>query len=212
MKTTIHVRLAAAMLGGLLLAACGSQMEPAQKALAEIEAAVTASANEAAKYIPNRAEEVNAKLAEIKAAFEKGDYVAVITGAPALLTEAKALAVEAATKKQEFFDAINQQWGQLSSGMPQAVAAIEAQIAKYEQAAQLPEGVTRQAVTDAKQVLADAKTTWAEATTAFGEGRLEEAISKGSQVQARAQELMESLKVPGAAATAAPAPAPAPAG
>ncbi len=203
---TALLATAVGLVATLGLAACGNPLEPAQKALAEAEAAVTASANEVVKFAPNRAEELNAKLAELKAALGKGDYAAVVAGAPALLAETKAVAAETAARKQEFFAAINEQWSGLAAQLPQQTAAIESQIAKYEQAARLPAGVTQQAVTDAKAALDTAQQHWGEATKAFAEGRLEQAIALANDVQARAGGIRELLKMPEAPAAAPAAP------
>ena len=49
----------------LLLAACTSQREPAQKMMSDIETAVGAAAVDAEKYVPGQSTDVQAKLDDL---------------------------------------------------------------------------------------------------------------------------------------------------
>jgi hypothetical protein len=191
----IQFKFVTALLAVFVLAACGNQMEPAQKALSEIESTLAASSADAVKYAPQKVEEVNGKLAELKAAFEKKDYKAVVMGAPALLADAKALATEAAAKKDEYVKLLGEQWTKLSAGLPQATAAIEARIAELKKTRKLPAGVTKDAVAAAGPALEQVKATWTEATAAFGEGKVEDAVMKAKSVQVKVDEILLSLGV-----------------
>jgi hypothetical protein len=185
----IHVpRLIAALLVGAALAACASQMEPAKKLIADVEASVAAAGADAQQYVPEHAAAVAQKLADLKAAFDKQDYKTVIAGAPALLTEAKGLADEAAAKKKEVLEALNTQWTALAASLPQALAAAEASYAAVAKAKKLPKGVTKEAVTEAGTLLGDAKSAWSEATAAFGSGNVQGALDKAKAVKAKIDE------------------------
>jgi len=59
---------------GLALSACSNQMEPAKKAIADIEAAVSAAGADAQRYIPDQVKAVTDQLAGLKAKFEQKDY------------------------------------------------------------------------------------------------------------------------------------------
>ncbi len=76
-------------LAALLLVGCANQMEPAQKAIADVEAAIAAAGPDAAQYIPDQLQAVTGQLADLKAKFDKKDYKGVIAAAPALLTQAQ---------------------------------------------------------------------------------------------------------------------------
>lgn len=191
----MQIKFVTALLATLVLAACGNQMEPAQKALSEIESTVAASSAEAVKYVPNKVEEVNGKLAELKAAFDKKDYKAVVMGAPALLADAKALATEAAAKKDEYMKLLGGEWTKLSASLPQGVTAIEARMAELKKTRKLPAGVTKDAVAAAGTGLEQVKATWTEATAAFGEGKIEEAVAKAKGLQPKVDEILLTLGV-----------------
>jgi DNA repair exonuclease SbcCD ATPase subunit len=192
----------AALLATGMLAACGSQMEPARKAVADAEASIAQLKDEAAKYVPNQLEAVDQKLAALKAAMEKQDYAAVVTGAPALLAETKALAETVVAKKAEYLAALKGDWTNVSAAVPQSVAAIEARLAELAAAKKLPEGITKDTLTAARTRLDEARSEWTGAAAAFGAGRLEEAVAKGQSAKARADQLMQSLGIGADAATA----------
>lgn len=182
-----------ALLATLVLAACANQMEPAQKAIAEVESSLQAVSADAAKYVPDQLGAAQQKLAELKAAFDKKDYKTVLATAPALVTEAKALGDAAAAKKTEFMNQLNTDWTAMSASLPQAVAAIESRLGVLAKSRKLPDGITKDTLATAQAGLDEAKTNWTAATAAFGEGKLEEAVAKASSVKARAEEIMNAL-------------------
>jgi hypothetical protein len=168
-------------------------MEPAKKMLADVEAAVTAAGADAQKYVPDQVAAVNQKLADLKAAFDKQDYKAVITGAPALLNEAKGLADAAAAKKKEVLEALGTQWTALAAELPQSVSSVEAKLAAIAKSKKLPSGVTKDGVAAAKSGLAEAKTAWDEAKSAFGSGNVQAALDKAKGVKAKLDEVASKL-------------------
>jgi hypothetical protein len=182
-----------ALLATLVLAACANQMEPAQKAIAEVESSLQAVSADAAKYVPDQLGAAQQKLAELKAAFDKKDYKTVLATAPALVTEAKALGDAAAAKKTEFMNQLNTDWTAMSASLPQAVAAIESRLGVLAKSRKLPDGITKDTLATAQAGLDEAKTNWTAATAAFGAGNLEEAVAKAGSVKARAEEIMNAL-------------------
>jgi hypothetical protein len=67
-------------------------MEPAKKALYEINTAVDSVSADAKTYVPDQLTSVQAKVAGLTASFDKNDYSAVVTGAPSVLAEVQGLA------------------------------------------------------------------------------------------------------------------------
>ncbi len=181
-------------MAAILLAACAGQKEPAQKLLGDIEATVTAASAEAAKYIPDQLADVQSKLAALKASFDKQDYAAVVTGAPAVLSAAQELATAAAAKKDEVLKALNEQWTGLAAALPGQVAAIQSRIdlLSKKSSKKLAAGIDLDA---AKSGLSDATTLWSKAQAAFAAGNLDEAVGTAKDIKAKVLALATSLKL-----------------
>ena len=177
----------------LLLAGCANQMEPAKKAIADIEAAVAAAGDDATKYIPDDVRAVTDQVANLKAQFDKKDYKGVLAAAPAVLTQAQALAANAAAKKAEAMDALNGEWNVLASSMPQAVAAIQSRVDLLSKSKKLPAGMDKTALEAAKTGLAEANDLWAQATSAQSSGDVEHAVTLGRTVKEKTDALLASL-------------------
>lgn len=176
-----------------LAVACASQMEPAQKALDGLNNAVAAAdAAGASKYIPDQLSAVQGKIGELKAAFDKKDYAAVLAGAPALLSQAQALVGAAAAKKDEVVKAATGEWTTLSGSLPQLVAAVKSRVDVLGKSKHLPAGVDLNA---AKAGLADATSLWDKAQKAFGAGNVEDALAAAKDTKAKAEAAAAALKL-----------------
>ena len=70
-----YARIAAA---ALLFAACASQIEPAQRSISDIEAALSSAASDAAKYVPDQLTDVRRELGDLRATFDRQDYAGVL--------------------------------------------------------------------------------------------------------------------------------------
>ena len=92
--------LMAAMMA-VLIVGCANQKGPAQQAIAGAESALSAVRDMAQKYVPDQLATVDAQLASLKDAFAKGDYKAVMTGAPALTSAIGSLKDAASAKAAE---------------------------------------------------------------------------------------------------------------
>jgi hypothetical protein len=189
-------------IAGIMLAACASQKEPAQKLITDIETTVTAASTDAAKYVPDQLTDVQAKLADLKASFDKQDYAAVVTGGPAVLNAAQGLAAAAAAKKDEVMKALNDQWTVLSGALPGEVTAIQARIdlLSKKSSKKLAKGID---LTAAKGSLGDVTSTWSKAQAAFASGNLDEAVTTAKDVKSKVDALMATLKMEPAAPAAA---------
>ena len=181
-------------LAALLLTACAGQKEPAQRLIAEIQATVTAAADEAAKYIPDQLMDVQTKLGELRAAFDKKDYPAVVQGAPAVLDAAQSLATAAAAKKDEVLKALNDKWTGLAGSVPGYMTAIQNRIDFLGKKAnkKAAAGIDLDA---AKAGLADAMSLWSKAQAAFAGGNMDEAVGTAQSVKAKAESLAAALKL-----------------
>jgi hypothetical protein len=194
-------RLAIATVAGLLLAACASQMEPAQQALTGIDNAISAASAEAEKYIPEQFAATQGKLADLRSAFDRKDYQAVLAGAPAVLTEAQGLAAAAAAAKEEVMKTLAADWSSLSTTLPALIGAVESRMTVLGKSRKLPEGVDLEA---AKRLVAEAKAMWWQAQAASGNS-VENAVATAKKVKERAEAAAAALKLqlPDAAPTPA---------
>ena len=177
----------------LMLAACGMQKEPAQKAIANIESAVTAAGADAERFVPDHVASVKVKIDELKAAFEQGDYKSIITNAPALLKDAQGLAGLAAAKKQEFMGALQGEWSSLAAELPGTVAAVQDRVDTLSKMRRLPQGIDKAAIESAGAGVTEAKTMWEEAMAAFGTGSIEDAVAKAKSVKSRIDEIQAKI-------------------
>jgi len=184
----------------LLLAGCANQMEPAKKAIADIEAAISAAGPDASQYVPDQLGTVTQQLGDLKAKFDQKDYKGVIAAAPALLTQAQALAGAAASAKEAAeaakaaaLEALGAEWTTLSAALPAQVAAIESRVNILAKSKKLPANLDQATFDSVKTGLADAKTLWDEATAAQASGNVESAVTAARQVKEKADAAMAAL-------------------
>jgi hypothetical protein len=188
-----YTRFLALALATLAVAACANKMEPAQKAIADIEAAVSAAGDDAAKYIPDQVQAVTDQVANLKAMFDKKDYKGVLAAAPAILAQAQGLVAASAARKTEVMDQLSGDWSGLSASVPQAMAAIQSRVDVLSKSKKLPSGMDAATLDGVKSGLAEATDMWTQATSAQASGDLEQAVSLGNQVKTRADELLAQL-------------------
>lgn len=187
-------RYALISMAAMILSACAGQKEPAQKLIGDIDSTVAAASDEAAKYVPDQLADVQAKLGALKASFDKQDYAAVVTGAPAVLSSAQDLATAAAAKKDEVLKALNEEWTRLAAAVPAGVAAIQGRIEFLSKKSnkKMAAGIDLDA---AKNGVGDAGSLWSKAQAAFAAGNLDEAVGTAKAVKAKIEALATSLKL-----------------
>jgi hypothetical protein len=181
----------------LLVVGCAGKMEPAKKAIADIEAAIAAAGPDAAQYIPDQLQAVTGKLSDLKMKFDQKDYKGVIAAAPALLTEAQGLAAAASSAKaaaqQAALEALNSEWTTLSGTLPAAVAAVESRVNILSKSKKLPANLDEATFESVKTGLADAKSLWDQATAAQASGNVEAAVTAARQVKEKTDAAMSAL-------------------
>lgn len=180
--------LAAAM----LIAGCGNR-GTAQNVVGQSDGILTKLRPEASVTAPNELKAAEATLAEMKQNFDAHEYQEVVDDVPQFNAQVKTLE-EAMANGQNAQAQAMQEWSTLNTEVPKSVEAIQARVDSLKPNA-LPKDVTRDELETAKQELEAMKTTWTEATTAAEGGDLTAATEKGRTVQAKAEELKNSLGI-----------------
>lgn len=181
-------------LAAMLLCACTRQLEPAQKAISDIDAVLSANAEQAARYVPEQLGAVRGDLDALKASFGRRDYAAVLAGAPAVMSAAHALAGAATVKKGELAKALNDQWAVMAAALPDAMTAIQNRIDQLAKKAGKKDAAGID-LDEARSSLSGAVSLWSKAQAAFATGNMSEAVASAKTLGANLQALAASLKL-----------------
>ena len=194
MKKLSHWLLAA--LAAALVMSCANQKAPAEQAVAVAEAALAAVRDSAQKYAPDQLQAVEDQLKGLKDSLAKGDYKAVLTGAPTVNSAINSLKDAAEAKKADADAAAaraKDAWGPVSADVPMMIEAIAKRVDSLSKSHRLPKGVTKEGLAAAKSGLDSLKSQWAEATSAATSGDYTTAMAKAEGVKTKAAEMMKSL-------------------
>jgi hypothetical protein len=182
------------LVAAIALTACASKKEAAQRLIGAIESTVAATSTEAETYTPGPLSEVKYKLGRLKLSFDKQDYAAVVTGAPAVLTAAQGLASAAAAEKERIIKTLNDEWTELAGSLPRDLSAIQNRIivlSGKSNGKQTMGADLGAATTDA----GSAASLWSQARAAFTAGNLDEAVSDAKDVREKVDAVASSLKL-----------------
>ena len=178
--------LAAAM----MIAGCGNR-GTAESVIGQADGALTTAKEEASIIAPTELKAAEDTLAHMKQSFDAREYKVVVADVPKFNDQMRTLK-EAVASKQTAEAAAAVEWSTLNEEVPKAVEAIQARVDSLKPAA-LPKDVTKEELATAKTDLETVKTTWAEATAAASAGNTAEATEKGRVVQAKVEELKNTL-------------------
>jgi hypothetical protein len=194
MHAILRRPLALPLLATLLaLGACAGSREPAEHQIAAIGSAIQAAAPDAARYVPDKLDDVQARLGSLKTEMAAGNYGKVLAAAPALLTDAQELIGAAAVHKGELMQELGKQWPSLAGSLPQWLEALQKRVATLAKGKQPPAGVD---IAAAKAALGDALSLWGKAKAAFAAGNLSEAVDTANAVKDKAAAAATALKMP----------------
>ncbi len=180
----------------VLIVGCAGQKAPAEAAIANAESAIAPIRDAARTYVPDQMQAVDAQLNSLKDSLAKGDYAAVVAGAPALNTAISSLKDAAAAKQAEAEAAIakaKDAWAGMSTAVPKMVDAIQSRVDVLSKSHHLPKGVTKDSLASAKSGLDTMKTGWSDASSAATSGDFTTAMSKAQAVKDQATQIMQSL-------------------
>jgi hypothetical protein len=193
MSSTPH-RYAWIAFAALLLTACASQMEPAQRSISDIEAALSTAASDAAKYVPDQLTDVRRELGDLKATFDRQDYAAVLKAAPAVMEQAQGLASQAKAKKAELTQALGEEWSGLAARLPGYMTTIQSRIEflAKKSSRKMAAGIDLDA---ARGSLSEDSSVWSKAQAAFATGNLGEAVTTAKSLESSLEGLASTLKI-----------------
>jgi hypothetical protein len=194
---TLFAGFLSLVMAAALLAGCANQMEPAKKAIADVEAAAAAAGPDAAQYIPDQLQAVTTQISDLKMKFDQKDYKGVLAAAPALLTQAQGLTAAAASAKQAAeaaaLEAFNSEWGTLAADIPTQLAAVTSRVGILSKSKKLPAGLDAASFEAARTGTDEAKSLWDQATAAQAAGNMEQAVMTARQVKEKLNAAMAGL-------------------
>ena len=196
MKMVRKSLLLAALASVTLVVGCSSMKEPATKAIADAEATLATVRDDAARYLPNDLQGVDASIADLKAKLQAGDYQGIMAAVPDLTTKLSALKDAAAAKKTEMEAALEKaksDWTAMAADLPGMIGALESRVSALSASRKLPKGMDAAKLDSAKTGLAAAKSAWEAASAAFTSGNVMDAVAKAQEAKAKAGEAMAAL-------------------
>jgi len=190
------------VLVALVAGGCANYKEPARLALQEIGYSMQAAAGDAKKYVPEQYAQLEQKLEAAKASYASGDYKGTVRQVRELRASITQVSAAATAARDEKTATLAQQWRAMSTDVPKMVDAIGKRIDTLGKR-KLPKDVTQSNFEAAKAAYEEMKAAWTEASQESDSGNIEAAVTKGTTVQAKGQEVMTMLAMPPPTTTAA---------
>lgn len=183
----------AAALAALLtgLAACASQKEPAEAALAALETKFKETGAEIQKYLPERYAEVEASIASLRESVAAQDFGDVVAGAAAAEDGLRRAVADARIKRAQVLVEMESEWAELTKSMPEMIAAMDKKITA--QRGRPPQGMTAEAW---KQTIAEydaARDAWSRAAAEMTSQTFEATVLAARDAKAKIAAIMDSL-------------------
>jgi DNA repair exonuclease SbcCD ATPase subunit len=188
---TVRAAAFAALLLGL--AACASQKEPAEAALAAAEAKFKEMGGDIQKYLPERYAEVEQRIAGLRDSVAKQDYGDVVAGAAAAQDDIKRAVADARIERAKVLMAMEDEWNDMVKSVPAMITAMDKKISS--QRGRPPQGMTADAW---KQTIADydaARDAWSKASAEMTSQTFEATVLAAREAKAKISAIMDSLGV-----------------
>jgi DNA repair exonuclease SbcCD ATPase subunit len=189
-KAFVAAALAALCLG---IAACASQKEPAEQALAALESKFKEAGAEIQKYLPERYAEVEKSVADLRDSIAKESYGDVVTGAATAQADLKRAIADARVAHAQSMAAMETEWNDLVKDVPAMISAMDKKITS--QRGKAPKGMTADAW---KQTIADydaARDSWSKAAGEMTRATFEATVETARAAKAKIASIMQSLEV-----------------
>lgn len=171
--------------GALIVSACSSQKDPAQKALDDAVAAVNqALTPDADRYAPQAVTALQGKLADLKTDFDGKNYPTVLTAAPEVMVAAKELIQVVATNKEAETQKLTAQWTAASASVSQLLETVHARVDELAKAKHPAKNID---VGTARTDLTEADNLWAKAKASHSGGKIDDALASVKEVKEKAE-------------------------
>jgi hypothetical protein len=192
MYNRIHV-LALVAAAAVALAGCGSQKEPAEQALAGIDKTLEGSGAQLQKYLPERYQEIEAKVKALRDALAQENYGDVVSDAPSVADELRRAVADSAIRRAQVRIEMEAEWSDIIKTMPAMIEAVDRRIAV--QGSRPPKGMDTagwKAMIDSYDATRDA---WGKAAAAMTTANFEETVLAGRDAKAKISAIMDSLGI-----------------
>lgn len=180
----------AALLG---LAACASQKEPAEQAMAGLEESLKTYGAEIRKQLPERHAEIEAKVAELRASMEQKSYGDVVDGAAAAADDIKRAVADSRVARAQNQVKMEAEWEELMESMPKMIAAIDRKIAV--QGSKPPQGMEKEAWKQLVDSYDAARDAWGATAAGMKRETFEATVLAGRDAKATIAGVMDSLEL-----------------
>ena len=194
----MRMRAIVITLAAAILAACTSQKDPAEKAVAKIQASLDEIRNDAQVYAADQLLAAETSMDRLKANLAKQDYSAVVVGAPSVSSEVSALkerVTEAKADAEATHAAAQAEWSDLSAKVPTLVEKLQARVDQLSKTRKYPKGMDKAAFESAKEGFEALKAEWTEASGEYASGEAAGAVRKARSAKSKAEELVTLLEV-----------------
>ena len=180
--------VAAAILG---LAACASQKEPAEQALAAIEKTFNESGAAIEKYLPERYAELSAGIASLREAMAKENFGDVVSRAGSVQDALRRAVADSRIRQAQIRVEMESEWTELTKSMPGMINAIDRKIAA--QGARPPKGMEKDAWKSTIETYDAARDSWSKAAREITNANFEASVLAARDAKAKIAGIMESL-------------------
>ena len=181
-----------------LFAACSSQKEPAENAVARLDTTLEALRTDAEQYASDQLQSVQTSMDRLKEYLERQDYAAVTRTVPRVAAEMEALREATETAKSNAVAMLAEaqsEWDALNESVPPMVEKLQARVDQLARSRKYPKGMNKAQFEAAKSELETIKNEWLEAGDEFASGQAGDAVRKARNAKAMAEELIQELEV-----------------
>jgi len=189
-KRSALALVAAAAVG---LAGCASQKEPAEQALAAIEKTLEGSGAQVQKYLPERYQEVDAKVKGLRDALAQQKYGDVVSGAKEVTDLLRKAVADSAIRRAQLRVELEAEWSELVKAMPGMIQAMDRKIAV--QGGRPPAGMDRAGWKGMIDSYDEVREAWSKSAAEMSNANFEATVLAARDAKAKIAAMMETLGV-----------------